>query len=477
MSLSANELNYLIWRYLQEGGLDVSAYALQRESKANEYESRLGSKVPLGCLVDLVQKGILYTKVNELIAKDGKTVPEDVVNLDFNLFGALDEENEQGLSNRQLLKDGQTIQIEQPKALLTSEPAVDSAETEDIGFTKVLQEFYEYPAGLCIDWNPSSALKLAWGQRDHNVGVCQLKGGIKLLPHPESSKDTVIVTWSPSGDLLVTASENGEVRLWDEDGAIRFIMALHRAPIVAIEWSPDGKHLLTLDAANIAIIWDVSTGQPVQHVGSAEKSVCLGTDACWIDEYKFVVPGPKYTLQVYQLGDVGEEPLGVLSGHVDTITTVSYNSQLKLLCSASDDRTIRIWKGNSTNSLQVLLGHSQPITYLGWKQTDGKWYLVSTSLDSTIRLWDFFKGEPIDVKVSENSLPILSATLSHTGDLATGDADGNVVVWNVTTEFKQVAYYQPRQPGSIIAAIEWSKDDKKIAVSYSDSPSVVINVE
>ncbi|GME71330.1 unnamed protein product [[Candida] boidinii] len=68
MSLSSNELNYLIWRYLQEGGLEISAYALQDETKINNLDDKYGERTPIGCLVDLVQKGILYTKIRDLIS-------------------------------------------------------------------------------------------------------------------------------------------------------------------------------------------------------------------------------------------------------------------------------------------------------------------------------------------------------------------------------------------------------------------------
>ncbi len=62
----------------------------------------------------------------------------------------------------------------------------------------------------------------------------------------------------------MTASENGELRLWDANGSIRFIMALHHAPVLTIKWSPSSIYILTLDITNKAIIWNSNTGQSVQ---------------------------------------------------------------------------------------------------------------------------------------------------------------------------------------------------------------------
>ncbi|GMG39589.1 unnamed protein product [Ambrosiozyma monospora] len=537
MSLSVNELNYLIWRYLQEGGLEVSAYALQDETQVDQYEERYSQRVPLGCLVDLVQKGILYSKVDELIKEnkgsDKKLVSQDIINMDFNLFSALDEEEHNKLSgelieerkikpieeveikdddNKQKdesekdkdgdtkmdvdngspqqqatqdstseqskdTKEGETIHDKPSSTTEISEIATTTKkkEDDDDNFTVVLKEIYTFPPSLANAWNPSHPDVLSWGQRDSYSGICalvnntethQLDTELKLLPHPVTSKDTIAVSWCPKGHSLVTASENGELRMWDANGTIRFIMALHHSPVLTIKWSSDSSHLLTLDITNKAITWDSNTGQPIQHIDysnsksslplslsnsnsspdnnpnndtnnsalSGTVNNCNGTDACWLSTSKFIIPGPSNTLVVHSLGSTtAQSPLGILSGHTDCITTVSYNPTLKLLVSASDDQTIRIWRGDSSNPLQILIGHTQPITFLSWCQLkhSGKWCLVSCSLDGTLRLWDFVNGECIVVVVVNDGIPLLNACLELSGGdrLAVGDLEGNVSIW------------------------------------------------
>ncbi|KAM9886125.1 hypothetical protein OXX69_013852, partial [Metschnikowia pulcherrima] len=73
MSLTSVELNYLIWRYMQESGFDLAAYAFSKDSACLEYEhaeNRLIPAIEPGSLVNLVQKGILYTFLED--AADGK---------------------------------------------------------------------------------------------------------------------------------------------------------------------------------------------------------------------------------------------------------------------------------------------------------------------------------------------------------------------------------------------------------------------
>lgn len=481
----------------------MSAYALQDETKVDQYEKRYGDKVPLGCLVDLVQKGILYTKVNELVDKKSNIASADVIDMDLNMFGAIDEEKAKGqLKGRKVKKatDKPIQKLPQPKpdVVIPVKPAKPHPVTK-------LAQYYGFTKGFTSSWNPSVSELLAWGNDDPVAEICRLEPSkatgkpvpsTRQLPHPVTSRHVISVTWAPDGRSLVTASENGEVRMWDWDGSIRFIMALHHAPVVAVRWSPDGTHLLTMDASSRTVIWDSKTGQPVEHINSglqnpgSGKMECFGTDACWIDNYKFVVPGQNYTLQVFQVGDVSQKPVGVLSGHTASISFVSYNQDLKLLCSASDDTTIRIWRGNSTNSLQILTGHSQPITYLHWIKSNGTashsdgsngWLLVSCSLDATLRVWDFVAGQCIHIHVMDDGQPIITACTSHSGQkLTTADSTGSIAVWKMTEagDYVKQSVFESKLDASqsVVSSLSWSKDDSKVAVSCSGSSSVVLNV-
>ncbi|KAG7810839.1 hypothetical protein KL921_002467 [Ogataea angusta] len=488
MSLSASELNYLIWRYLQEAGLELSAYALQDETKINEYDDRYSDRIPLGCLVDLVQKGILYYKVNDMIQKGGDIASEDIINMNFNLLNSISQSSD-GVAERR-------IESTPVVANNSSQPASSAGQNgrieDDNEFTVVLKNSFVFPASLASNWNPQEPDVLAWGQRDSTSSICTLTWDesskvlipqSQLLPHPTSCKEIVFISWSPKGNTLMTASENGELRLWDSSGSIRFIMALHCSPVLAIRWSPNSAYLLSLDITNKAVVWDSQTGQSIQHIDnqSADSTdKCLGTDSCWIDDTKFVLPGSDYSLYVYQLGDI--QPIGVLAGHSDTVSLIMYNSELRLLCSASDDQTVRIWKGNSINSLQVLTGHSQPLTYVNWcKLGDGNWCVITCSLDGSLKIWDFFKNRVLDSRLVDNGSPILVASLSPDNTkLATGDSDGNIMLWAITAakKFKQLSYYQPGEVdnSNFVSSIDWNATSTQISVGYSGSSSCVIKI-
>lgn len=68
MSITSDEVNYLVYRYLVEAGLAHAQFAFQAETQVH----RLGFKgVRPGALVALLQKGLLFSEVEAHLGDDG----------------------------------------------------------------------------------------------------------------------------------------------------------------------------------------------------------------------------------------------------------------------------------------------------------------------------------------------------------------------------------------------------------------------
>jgi WD40 repeat protein len=125
----------------------------------------------------------------------------------------------------------------------------------------------------------------------------------------------VRVAFSPDGSIVATASDDGDIRLWNvPDGTPRGdVLRGHTDWVQCLAFSPDGKQLAS------------ASGHPGDERAVRRWDVATGT----------------------QLG----EPL---LGHTAMLTWVAYSNDGKYLASASHDGTVRIWDPSTGAHLRTL---------------------------------------------------------------------------------------------------------------------------
>jgi len=75
MSISSDDVNYLIYRYLQEAGFHHAAFSFGHESMITN--SNPGTEVPPGALISYLQKGLQYKEIETHIGENGEEVDCD----------------------------------------------------------------------------------------------------------------------------------------------------------------------------------------------------------------------------------------------------------------------------------------------------------------------------------------------------------------------------------------------------------------
>jgi WD40 repeat protein len=100
---------------------------------------------------------------------------------------------------------------------------------------------------------------------------------------------------------------------------------------------------------------------------------------------------PRFDLRFATLWPVEEGLVPIFSGHTDKVNYCDFSPDGKLVLSASDDHTLRLWNVATGKTQHVLRGHRESVQSCAF-HPDGK-LAVSASTDGTLRLWNVATGE------------------------------------------------------------------------------------
>ncbi|KAH8665806.1 hypothetical protein BGZ60DRAFT_529071 [Tricladium varicosporioides] len=157
-----------------------------------------------------------------------------------------------------------------------------------------------------------------------------------------------------------------------------------------------------------------------------------------------------------------------LESHSDWVNSVTFSHDSKLLASASSDKTIRIWDAATGALRQTLEGHSNGVNSVTFSH-DSK-LLVSASNDKTVRIWDAATGA-LQQTLEGHSNWVCSVTFSHDSKLlASASSDKTVRIWDAAT-----GALQQTLEGHIdrVNSVTFSHDSKLLA-SASDDETIQI---
>uniref|UniRef100_A0A8I5NC61 Transducin beta like 1 X-linked n=1 Tax=Papio anubis TaxID=9555 RepID=A0A8I5NC61_PAPAN len=512
MSITSDEVNFLVYRYLQESGFSHSAFTFGIESHISQSNIN-GTLVPPAALISILQKGLQYVEAEISINEDGTVfdgrpieslslidaVMPDVVQTRQQAFreklaqqqaaaaaasaaAAAAATTSASVSQQNPSKNREaTVNGEENRAHSVNnhaKPMEIDGEVEIPSSKATVLRGHESEVFICA-WNPVSDL-LASGSGDSTARIWNLNensngGSTQLvLRHciregghdVPSNKDVTSLDWNTNGTLLATGSYDGFARIWTEDGNLASTLGQHKGPIFALKWNRKGNYILSAGVDKTTIIWDAHTGEAKQQF-PFHSAPALDVD--WQNNTTFASCSTDMCIHVCRLGC--DRPVKTFQGHTNEVNAIKWDPSGMLLASCSDDMTLKIWSMKQEVCIHDLQAHNKEIYTIKWSPTgpatsnpNSNIMLASASFDSTVRLWDIERGVCIHT-LTKHQEPVYSVAFSPDGKyLASGSFDKCVHIWNTQSGNLVHSY---RGTGGIFEVC-WNARGDKVGASASD---------
>jgi WD40 repeat protein len=390
------------------------------------------------------------------------------------------------------------------------------------------QPLLGHAAGVwSLAFSPDGQL-LAAGSGDGQVAVWNVASGERLLgPVGGHTGRVSALAFGGGGSTLVSVGEDKRMSVWEVGSFRRTDRPLvdpPAEPLTAAAFGRDGSVLSTGHGKGSIVLWDVATGRPIgapfadDSISSSVSGLSLSTDGRTLASAHLDGSVRRWSVATHRttggalnghaksvwsvafssdgemlaygseashdtetgaigLYSVGEyRSVGTLKGHESWVTSLAYRPGTSTLASGSCGRwdaercvegEIRLWDQatRSGDVSRVLRGHTDWVQAVAYGP-DGR-RLASGSADGTVILWDTATEQPLGPEsptVPAQAMAVTTLAFSPDGQtLATGSDDRTVVLWSVTGDRLVRLGQLPEGDGGQIRALAFSPDGRRLA--------------
>jgi WD40 repeat protein/tRNA A-37 threonylcarbamoyl transferase component Bud32 len=158
------------------------------------------------------------------------------------------------------------------------------------------------------------------------------------------------------------------------------------------------------------------------------------------------------------------EELGTLRGHTGTIWGLAVSPDGRLIASASNDKTVKLWNASSLQLIRTL-EHPSAVWSVAFSPDSRR--LASSAAPPSepgeVTIWDLETGRPLQTLPTRNGLTADVAFSPDGTRLAStsGDREGphEVIVWDLATGRKELVF---TRHDDVVCAVAFSPDGRKI---------------
>lgn len=236
------------------------------------------------------------------------------------------------------------------------------------------------------------------------IRITNLDGKIEITLNAQTAPVNSI-SFSPDASKIACASDDGSIYVWDfnnlacgsnDNNSSKYkplILKGHVDRVKQVKFSTDSSRMISLGADWCAYIWDLTDIKDLENKEPDVRfkiKVRFQAIALSLDKNTIAIGADNGNIYLFDVPT--KQKTKKLVGHFKPVTSLNFSHNQAFLVSTSHDKTIRIWDLQDPNILdtaQKLEGHEDSINYAEFSCDDTR--IISASDDGTVRIWtDFY---------------------------------------------------------------------------------------
>ncbi|KAL8563934.1 hypothetical protein ACOMHN_059364 [Nucella lapillus] len=266
----------------------------------------------------------------------------------------------------------------------------------------------------CVDFSDDSTM-LAAGFQDASVQVFSLTPS--KLRTMRSPAELELID-RDADDVL-------ERMLDDSTGTTTRQLFGHSGPVYAVSFSPDKTNLVSASQDGTVRLWNILTWTNIVCYKGHNYPVL---DARFSPHgHYFVSGGMDRTARLWSTDHY--QSLRLFVGHQSDVECVQFHPNSNYIATGSSDRAVRLWDVSNGSCVRILTGHKAAVQCMTFS-SDGK-YLATAGVDHIVIVWDIASGTAV-AHLTAHTDVVYSLCFSRDGSiLASGGMDNKVCLWDL----------------------------------------------
>ncbi|XP_055614197.1 uncharacterized protein LOC129760566, partial [Uranotaenia lowii] len=160
--------------------------------------------------------------------------------------------------------------------------------------------------------------------------------------------DVKCVHWHPQKGLIVSGSKDNQqpIKLWDpKTGQALATLHAHKSTVMDLKWNDNGNWLVTASRDHLLKLFDLRNLSEEVQVFRGHKKEASAVSWHPIHEGLFASGGSDGSILFWNVG-TDKEVGGIDNAHESIVWTLAWHPLGHILCSGSNDHTIKFWTRN-----------------------------------------------------------------------------------------------------------------------------------